>query len=123
MVKKKKQRTQKQKIFGKAKSLIKRSRIEFVIGLGFLTALIILVAYSAFGKVQKNQTPQPLEKTEKTKTKPKQDNNSYVLKEGESLWDVADKEYGNPYLYPTLTILNNLTSPDMIEPGMKIKIR
>jgi len=47
----------------------------------------------------------------------------YILKEGESLWEVAQKEYGNPYLYPTIIELNRLDSPDFTNPGTKIRIR
>ena len=125
MAKKKKVLTKEQKLIEKAKKLLTQNRREFVIG---LTGLIIIFGLIAYGTVITLQKPKlsipenkPIKQSEPEKSS--STDKFYILKEGESLSDVANKEYGNPNLYPTLVILNNLGSPDTIEPGMKIKIK
>ena len=49
--------------------------------------------------------------------------NAYVLQDGESLWDVAVKFYGDGYKWIDIAKANNLeNNPDNIEPGTKLII-
>jgi len=108
-----------------AEKLIKKQPREFMIGFLTLSLLLMFFVYLSFfyyhqaqtgsmaNKSKKEESPTPTVSTEKY----------YQLKNGESLWDVAEKELGNPYLYPTLVELNNLSSPDMVEPGAKIRVK
>ena len=49
-------------------------------------------------------------------------NNTYVLQDGESLWDVAVKFYGDGYRYEEIIKANNFPDPDNVPPGTKIII-
>ncbi len=46
----------------------------------------------------------------------------YTMQENENLWDVADRFYGNPYLYSRIAQENNIQNPDEISPGTKIRL-
>jgi nucleoid-associated protein YgaU len=48
--------------------------------------------------------------------------NTYTLKEGESLFDIALRAYGDGYRWPEISAANNLSNPDVIEPGTVLKI-
>ncbi len=107
-----------------AKSLIKKQPREFMIGFISSIFLLVLFIYLTLYYYRQIQTKPSITGTEEqqvsvTQPLPKY----YQMQPGESLWDVAQKEYGNPYLYPTLVELNQLSSPDLVEPGMKIRIR
>ena len=47
---------------------------------------------------------------------------TYVLQEGESLWDVAVKFYGDGYRYTEIIDANKLETPDYVPPGTKLII-
>jgi len=47
---------------------------------------------------------------------------TYVLKEGESLWDVAVKFYGDGYKYVDIINANKLENPDYVPPGTRLII-
>jgi hypothetical protein len=46
----------------------------------------------------------------------------YVLKQGDSLWLLADKEYGNPGLWRPIAEANHIIKPQKLEPGTEIVI-
>ena len=46
----------------------------------------------------------------------------YVLPEGESLWDVAVKFYGDGYRYTEIIEANELPDPDYVPPGTSLII-
>ncbi len=46
-----------------------------------------------------------------------------ILKDGQSLWDLAEQEYGSGFFFPTILELNNFPDPDRIEPGTKVRVR
>src|SRR3989344_2096742 len=47
---------------------------------------------------------------------------TYVLKDGESLWDVAVKFYGDGYRYVDIINANKLENPDYVPPGTRLII-
>ena len=59
-------------------------------------------------------------KTETVQEKPEYI--TYVIKKGDTLWDIAKKHLGNGAKYTEIKKLNNLTG-DTIFPGQKLKIR
>ena len=123
MTKKKKSIKRQKNWLESAKKLIKTKPREFVTGLLTLSLVLsmlvflILSSYSPKNYWPKSGKSQP----EVTVIQPSP--RFHIMQEGESLWDVANREYNNPYLYPTLVELNNLSSPDVVEPGMKIRVR
>ena len=63
-----------------------------------------------------NETSIPATVTQITSQK------TYVLQEGEGLWDVAVKFYGDGYRYTEIIEANKLENPDYIEPGTRLII-
>ncbi|MBI4097677.1 MAG: LysM peptidoglycan-binding domain-containing protein [Candidatus Levybacteria bacterium] len=47
---------------------------------------------------------------------------TYVLQEGEGLWDVAVKFYGDGYRYTEIVEANKLENPDYVPPGTRLII-
>ena len=41
----------------------------------------------------------------------------YIIKQGDSLWEIANKEYGNPMLWRYIAEKNNIDNPRIIEAG------
>lgn len=106
----------------KAKLLVKKKPLEFWIGLFILLLMLFLTSYLFISwTVNPFSLKKKVKITEISPTPVAE--KFYILNEGESLWDVAQREYGNPLLYPTLVELNKLNSPDLTEPGMRIRVK
>lgn len=52
---------------------------------------------------------------------PEEENNSYVVKAGDTLWSISEKVYGSGYNWVDLVKANNLQNPEIIEVGTKLK--
>ena len=52
---------------------------------------------------------------------PVTDNNTYTVKAGDTLWDIAQSQLGNGSRYKEIMTLNGLTS-DIIQPGQVLKL-
>ncbi|MBW1971734.1 MAG: LysM peptidoglycan-binding domain-containing protein [Deltaproteobacteria bacterium] len=47
----------------------------------------------------------------------------HVVKKGDTLWDISDKYWKNPFLWPKLWEMNQyITNPHLIYPGYKVKL-
>ena len=46
----------------------------------------------------------------------------YVIKRGDTLWDISATYYRNPWLYPEIARANSIKNPDLIFAGTKIVI-
>ena len=47
---------------------------------------------------------------------------TYVVQEGDTLWDIATRFYGNPLKYRLLASVNRIANPDFIAPGQQLTI-
>jgi nucleoid-associated protein YgaU len=47
---------------------------------------------------------------------------SYLIKKGDTLWDISATYYRNPWLYPRLAAANSIRNPDLIFAGTRIII-
>ena len=47
---------------------------------------------------------------------------TYTVVEGDSLWDIAVRSYGDGYQWVKIAKANNLANPDLIYPGNVFKI-
>jgi len=56
----------------------------------------------------------PLQSADRTKT--------WTVKEGDSLWFIAEKEYGNPALWRPIAEANKIDNPRILKPGMELII-
>ena len=48
--------------------------------------------------------------------------NTYTVKSGDNLWNIARKYYGNGALYTRIASKNNISNPSLIWPGQKLVI-
>lgn len=111
-----------------ALKLLRNNFSTFLLGLTVL--LIVVLVVSLF--VKKNH---PTAKSGKSWTaglaemftgkreptpKPKQNSNTYQVKEGDSLWTIAESTYGSGYNSVDIAKANNLPNPDLIEPGQNL---
>lgn len=48
--------------------------------------------------------------------------NTYTVKEGDDLWDIALGAYGDGYMWVSVAKANNLTNPDLIHAGNVLKL-
>ncbi len=123
----------KQSVIQQAEQLVSKKPKEFIIGFIVLFFLFVLSVVSTgylflrsgmpstiknYQKLEKANMAKPDKKTETSKKA-----EYYVLQANESLWDVANKVYGNPYLYTKIIELNNLANPNLVEQGMRLRIR
>jgi len=47
----------------------------------------------------------------------------HIVQEGDTLWDICEKYYGNPWLWPKLWEMNPfVTNPHLLKPGDKINL-
>jgi nucleoid-associated protein YgaU len=47
---------------------------------------------------------------------------NYSVIEGDNLWDISIREYGDGYAWPKIAKYNSLTNPDRIDPGTILKL-
>ncbi len=53
----------------------------------------------------------------------KQEEGKYIIKQGDTLWDISDAFYKDPFLWPLLWKANTyIANPDLIYPGNKLAI-
>lgn len=102
------------------KKLVTEKREALYIG-----AITLLIGIGIGLMIPKQYTPTPTEikEVEVSEVPQKQVSvQTYTLKEGESLSDVAEQFYGDPLLYTKIAEYNNIANPDIIEPGFILKI-
>ncbi len=47
---------------------------------------------------------------------------TYIVKEGDNLWSIAEKEYNNGYKWTLIAQTNKIQNPDVVEVGKKLVI-
>ncbi|MBI4079581.1 MAG: LysM peptidoglycan-binding domain-containing protein [Candidatus Levybacteria bacterium] len=64
----------------------------------------------------------PPEPTQTKEANGKISGETYTVGEGESLWDIAVRAYGDGYQWPRIVEANKLENPDYVPPGTVLKI-
>jgi nucleoid-associated protein YgaU len=121
----------KQTSLDKARKIINNQPAEFILGVLVLLAVFVSGSFLSLRFVnhsvnQINSTKNKIKQNIKgvidkknTKTTVKY----RVLREGESVWDLAESEYGSGYFFPTILHLNNFENPDLLDTGTKVRVR
>ncbi|MFA6005207.1 MAG: LysM domain-containing protein [Patescibacteria group bacterium] len=108
-----------------ALALIRTKTLQFTIGVVVVT---LFVAASGFSVIKTRASLKPKSQL-RLKTPPivitptSAELKYYTVQEGESLWDVASRAYGNPYEYTKLLDLNNIANPDTVDPGTRLRVQ
>jgi len=70
--------------------------------------LLLFFLSSVYGEMEKKESPEVRE---------------YIIKKGDTLWDISEKYLKNPFLWPNIWRKNpQIKNPDLIYPGHKIII-
>ena len=97
-----------------------QSRISMILG-----ALIILVVgilvFNYFNKNKASLGPAQQTQVEQD-VSPDKLPGKYTVKEGDTLFAIAEKYFADGYKYPEIAKVNNLTNADQIEPGQTLQI-
>ncbi len=86
------------------------------ITVGFFTVLIVgILIYNHLphNKITSKQETKNKPIKEKATTNPE----TYIVVQGERLWDIAVKFYGDGYTWTKIAQTNNLSNPNTIHPG------
>ena len=92
--------------------------------LGAVVVIVVIGAFFIFmsgRNIVENAMNRP--SNPPTPTKHVQAERTYILKDGEGLWDVAVKFYGDGYKWTIISDANHLSdNPDNVVPGMKLMV-
>ncbi|OJF77282.1 MAG: hypothetical protein BKP49_02095 [Treponema sp. CETP13] len=77
-----------------------------------------VIAENTIEVVPEETVPEPIVAVEKTEINAV----SYLLRWGDTLWDLSETYYRNPWLYDTIAEHNHIKNPDMIIAGTYIEI-
>jgi LysM repeat protein len=69
----------------------------------------------------RNRPPAPVSSYQTPATIPR-DGAPYRIRWGDTLWDISEAFYRNPWLYPRIARFNNIKNPDLIVSGTTIRI-
>jgi hypothetical protein len=69
----------------------------------------------------RNRPPAPVSSYKVPATIPK-DGAPYLIRWGDTLWDISEAFYRTPWLYPRIARFNNIRNPDLIISGRTIRI-
>jgi LysM repeat protein len=70
---------------------------------------------------RRNRPPAPVSSYKVPETIPKE-GAPYKIRWGDTLWDISEAFYRNPWLYPRIARFNNISNPNLIISGTTIKI-
>ncbi|KKQ75318.1 MAG: hypothetical protein US96_C0013G0012 [Candidatus Woesebacteria bacterium GW2011_GWB1_38_5b] len=90
------------------------SYISLALGIIVVIAIAAVIAAFVRGNRYRVSTPPPTEQIDISEESVQR---TYVLQEGEGLWDVAVKFYGDGFKWTELVKANKLDNPDFIAPG------
>jgi nucleoid-associated protein YgaU len=71
--------------------------------------------------VNRNRPPAPVSSYKVPATIPRE-GAPYRIRWGDTLWDISEAFYRNPWLYPRIARFNNIRNPDLIISGTTIRI-
>lgn len=104
-------------------STVKERSLALAMGLGTVTIIVSIGLWVAFSKI-KYMAPavQNIKKIEVKKTPIKKKIQTYIVKEGDQLFLIAEKLTGSSQNMQAIMEVNNITNPDLLEVGQKLII-
>lgn len=93
--------------------------------LGLIVVVVVAILVVSFFKsrqsmeVSSDKTQRNAELQELTQ---EENNSVYTVVEGDNLWTISEKFYQTGYKWVDIAKMNNLSNPDVIEKGVKLKI-
>lgn len=96
------------------------SYVSLILGAVVVSVIFFVFFFFLIGNFKKSLVNSP--KQTPTPSKIVANQKIYILQEGESLWDIAVKFYGDGFRYTEITEANKLENPDYIEPGTRLII-
>lgn len=108
--------------FDKIESDIKSNQSTLNLILGAL--IVVVVGVLAFNYFNKDDIPDlgPAEQTESNDVSPENLPGNYTIKEGDTLFMIAQKYYQDGYQYTEIATANKLENPNAIEVGQVLEI-
>ncbi len=99
-----------------------QSKVSLVLG----ALIVLVVGILVFNYFNRNKTDLgPAQQTEKADQQDVSKENlpgKYTVKEGDTLFTIAEKYYSDGYQYSEIAKANNLTNPDLLESGKTLDI-
>lgn len=99
-----------------------QSKLSLVLG----ALIVLVVGILLFNYLQKNKPEigpaQQTQLEQLSDVSPDKLPGKYTVKEGDTLFNIADKYYKDGYKYPEITKENNMDNPDLISTGQVLKI-
>lgn len=90
---------------------------------GVLTVLVLFLLIYAGIKIFSHKAPSIDDNGANTKnTMAVNNGRQYIVKPGDNLWSISEKEYGTGYNWQLIAKANNLDNPGEIEKGQKLTI-
>ena len=111
--------------FAKIEGEIKSNQSKVSMVLGALILLIIgILIYNYFSKPKPALGPAQQTGQQTTQADASVDSlpGKYTVKEGDTLFEIADKYYKDGYKFSEIAKINNLSNPDIIEKGQVLDI-
>ena len=107
---------------GKLENEIETNQSKVSLVLGALIILVIgILVFNYFSKSKSNLGPAQQTEAEQD-VSPTQLPGKYAVKDGDTLFSIAEKYYQDGYKYTEIVKANNLTNPDQIETGVVLEI-
>ncbi len=101
-----------------------QSRVSLILG-GLIVLVIGVLIFNYFNKSGKPEITPSAEQTEnkeKEDISPEKLPGKYTVKEGDTLFNIAQKYYSDGYKYIEISKANGMASPDLIEVGQVLDI-
>lgn len=100
-----------------------QSKLSLVLGaLIILVVGILIFNYFNKGKPDLGPAQQTQEQKEIEDVQPEKLPGKYTVKEGDTLFSIAEKYYQDGYKYEEIAKANNILNPDMVEAGQVLEI-
>lgn len=108
---------------GKLENEIQSNQSKVSLVLGALIILVIgILVFNYFNNNKASLGPAQQTQQEAQDVTPDKLPGKYTVKEGDTLFMIAEKYFADGYKYPEIAKANDLTNPDQIEPGQNLQI-